>query len=191
MRGATASILAEPQFHRAGPSSLNSASSSVSRFLDRFFGSLLSSNGLSIAGVVVAVVVVTIAVVLAARFATRVTVDPTLDLREEHLVRRRPLDWKLEAAEHEARGEWRDALRCHYRALVAEMADQGVVDEIPGRTSGEYEWQVSSRQPELAPRFAEASDMFESAWYGYEPSELEDAERFKHLAASILSGAGR
>ena len=58
--------------------------------------------------------------------------------------------WRAEAAAHDAAGRWREALRCRYRALVAELAGRGLVEEIPGRTSGEYRIQCGQQlQPRI------------------------------------------
>jgi Domain of unknown function (DUF4129) len=101
------------------------------------------------------------------------------------------VEWAAEAAVHEAAGEWRDALRCRYRALVAELATRGLVEEIPGRTTREYESLIRTRLPERSGAFDEASDMFEAAWYGYQPSGRAEGERFKALADAVLSGRSR
>ena len=113
-----------------------------------------------------------------------------------------PDKWRRRADEHRQRGDYRESVRCEYRALVGDLARAGHVDEIPGRTSGEERAQVR----ELAPRFAErgrdvatqfdiAADTFDSAWFDDEVVTRADDERF--VAASravldvLLSGSGR
>lgn len=183
----TSAILAEPQFRHGSPSWLASLDNSVGHFLDRLFGALFSSDGLTVAGLVVAGLILLLAVYLATRFATRVTRDPGIDVRPSGPAVRRPVEWKAEAAVHEAAGEWRDAVRCHYRALVAELAERGVVEEIPGRTVREYEREVGARLPPSADLFVAASDIFELVWYGYEQSGPEQNERLKDLASGVLA----
>jgi hypothetical protein len=102
--------------------------------------------------------------------------------------RARPADeWRAEAAAHEAAGRWREALRARYRALVADLAGRGVVDEIPGRTSGEYRRQVDVTVPAAAEPFDEATDLFEQTWYGTRPSGPHDQTRFDQLADRVLT----
>ena len=112
------------------------------------------------------------------------TAAPTFDVTTE---RRRPaVDWEREAQEHAAAGRWREALRCRYRALVARLAAAGAVDEIPGRTAGEYRLEVRRTRPDAAPPFTEATDIFERAWYGHADVDTADDERFRALADRVL-----
>jgi Domain of unknown function (DUF4129) len=97
-------------------------------------------------------------------------------------------DWRSEAEAHEAAGRWRPALRCRYRALVADLAARGLVEEVPGRTAGEYRRQVDAVVPEVAPAFAGATSLFEGAWYGGRSTGAEEAARFRELEARVLSG---
>src|SRR5207244_8332949 len=100
---------------------------------------------------------------------------------------RPPGDWEAGAAGHEAAGRWRDAVRCRYRALVADLARRGVVDEVPGRTSGEYRAEVTASLPAAAADFTGATDLFERAWYGAADAGPDDDERFKRLAERVLA----
>ena len=183
------SILSERQFHHQGASWLDSLGNAIGHFFDRVVGAFLGSNGLTVGGVIVAALLVLGGLYVASRFAGRVRRDPGIDLWETEPGSRRPADWTAEAERHEAAGEWRLALRAYYRALVARLAERGVVEEIPGRTAREYERQVSERLPPASRPFNEASDIFESVWYGYEPSGQPETERFKELAQSVLEGS--
>lgn len=101
--------------------------------------------------------------------------------------RRPPSDWEAEAARHEADGRWREALRCRYRAIVATLARGGVVEEVPGRTSGEYRLLVGRSRPDVAEPFAEATDLFERAWYGGAETGPDDASELRRLAGRVGS----
>ena len=103
---------------------------------------------------------------------------------------RSPAEWRAEAAAHEAAGRWREALRCRYRALVAELAGRGLVNEIPGRTSGEYRRDVDAVVPVVAPDFDGATNLFEDAWYGGRPMGRDDQEHFDDLARRVLAPVG-
>lgn len=102
--------------------------------------------------------------------------DATEDLDEELpriIDEERPPDrWRRRAEEHRAHGEFRDSIRCEYRALVGDLARAGFVDEIPGRTSGEERSQVADIAPDASPvaaRFAAAADLFDRAWFDTQP----------------------
>lgn len=101
--------------------------------------------------------------------------------------RRPPADWEAEAARHEGEGRWREALRCRYRAIVATLARRGVVEEVPGRTSGEYRLLVGRSRPDVAEPFAQATDLFERAWYGGAETGPDDASELRRLAGRVES----
>jgi hypothetical protein len=103
---------------------------------------------------------------------------------------RRPAEaWAAEAERFEGEGRWRDAIRCRYRSIVAGLARSGVVDEVPGRTAGEYRVLVGHDRPAIAEPFAGATDLFERAWYGEEAGP-EGSRSMRDLAARVEAGAG-
>jgi hypothetical protein len=103
---------------------------------------------------------------------------------------REPSEWRREAAEHRAAGRYRDAVRCRYRALVGDLARRGLIDEIPGRTSGEERVQMANVAPAHAPSFASAAELFDDAWYGDVPLADADVQRMEALEERVLSGVG-
>jgi hypothetical protein len=126
-------------------------------------------------GLVVALVVLAVRLVLSVRGRRRPKRtrearedDEELEVLTPTIVdrSREPRDWRREADEHRRAGRFRDAIRCRYRALVGDLARRGVVDEIPGRTTGEERAQISAVAPATVPAFYAAADLFDSAWYG-------------------------
>ena len=111
---------------------------------------------------------------------------PVIDIDGE--VGRAPGTWDAEAARLEGEGRWRDALRCRYRSLIAALAGAGVVDEIPGRTAGEYRTLVRQTRPQVDEPFAGATDLFERAWYGDEPTGPDESSDFRRLAERVRAG---
>lgn len=97
-------------------------------------------------------------------------------------------DWRRDAEELERRGDWRGALRAHWRATVADLAERGLVEEVPGRTTGEYRQQVSVSVPDGAADFASATRLFEDAWYAAADVSPEDCTNAKELLGAVLSG---
>jgi hypothetical protein len=101
-----------------------------------------------------------------------------------------PEAWRREAGRLAAEGRYREALRCRYRALVGELAQRGVVDEVPGRTSGDYERLVDSLLPGVSARFSAVTASFERCWYGREPSDANGQAAFDEIARSIVADVG-
>ena len=69
--------------------------------------------------------------------------EPTIEVTE-HLS---ASAWEREAAAHEADGRWKDVLRCRFRALLEQLVEHRVIDEVPGRTTGELRAEVADRAP--------------------------------------------
>ena len=99
-------------------------------------------------------------------------------------------EWAAAAARHEAAGEWKDGLRCRFRALVERLCDRGVVPETPGRTAGELRVDVRASIPEAAAPFAEAAELFEQAWYGDADTGPDEARQFAEHADRVLTTVG-
>jgi hypothetical protein len=106
-------------------------------------------------------------------------------------VGRPPADWRAEAARHEAAGAWRDALRCHWRALVADLAARGLVEEVPGRTTGDYRRHVARAVPGAAKTFASATGLFEVAWYAAQEVDAAAVAEERRLGDQVLAEATR
>src|SRR5205814_6156127 len=141
-----------------------------------------------VAWIMLAVILVLVALV-ALRIVREVSRDPASGVSVQAVRRRPAADWRAEAEAHERAGEWRQALRCRYRALVADLAGRGLLDEIPGRTAGEYRSELAVAVPAAGPPFAGATELFERAWYGGRSTGAGDADRFRHLEAEVLEAA--
>lgn len=104
-----------------------------------------------------------------------------------------PDRWRRRAAEHRAQGDYRESIRCEYRALIGDLARAGYVDEIPGRTSGEEREQVAALAPVLGgsgPKVAEqfdiAADTFDDAWFDDGVVTASDDERFIAAQRTVM-----
>ena len=93
------------------------------------------------------------------------------------------------AERHRAEGRFRDALRCRYRALVGDLARRGLLDEIPGCTTGEERRQLRVTSPNAVPFFGEAADIFDGAWYGNVSVDASDDDRFRQLDRDVLANS--
>lgn len=189
VRRAAREILARNEFRRPPRSPVEAVREWVGRTFTRV---LSAAGGGDVVGVVVAVLVAALLVFLLVRFARSVQADPSGGPEGPDHFGRPATDWRAEAAAHEAEGNWRQALRCRYRALVADLAARGLVEEVPGRTAGEYRAEVSVRAPgPAAADFAGVTELFERAWYGDAPTGPDENGRVRELSERVLEGAGR
>ena len=117
--------------------------------------------------------------------------DAEVDTVEANVVAidrsREPVNWRTEADEHRRAGRYRDAVRCRYRALVGDLARKGLIDEIPGRTTGEERMQLRVVAPDAAPAFNAAANLFDGAWYGNLPVDERDDDRFLVIERDVLA----
>jgi hypothetical protein len=116
--------------------------------------------------------------------------DDPLELTETE-IGRPPDEWLDEAERLERQEQWKAALRCRYRSLIGSLIERGAVRDLPGRTSGEFRADVRRSAPELSSSFAEASYLFDDAWYGDLPTGRAESEAFRQLAGQVLAGASR
>jgi uncharacterized protein DUF4129 len=181
-------VLDRPEYQRPGPSLLERGR----RWLADRFGRFLSQ--LTLGGVgswALVLALLGVLVLLVVRFSRGLTPDPARRLTYSVIAGRSAAEWRAEAQARERAGEWRLALRCRYRALLADLAGRGLVEEVPGRTAGEYRVEVGGRVPAAATDFAGATELFERAWYGNRPTGEDEATRFRHLEDQVLAEAGR
>jgi hypothetical protein len=181
-------ILARPEFDEDRRSLLERARDAIGGWFDDLLGELAGGGGGQLVGWAVVIVLTTAAVVFAVRFTRGARRDPGVVEGRPFVHRRTAAEWRAEAADHEAAGRWRPGLRCRYRALVADLAARGLVEEVPGRTTGEYRRQVDTAVPDVAPAFDGATRLFEGAWYGGRATGADDAARFRELEARVLAG---
>ena len=161
-------------------------------FADRIADALSGLVGTG-AGTVLAWLVVVGAVAavvyLVIRHGRTVRVDRPLGTGPSAMVElsRAPGEWRAEADALEARGRWKEALRCRYRALVGDLVRLGAIADQAGRTAGEYVGDVAVARPDAATAMAEATGLFEAAWYGAVPTGPAESGRFRDLEAQVLA----
>jgi hypothetical protein len=189
VRRAAHDILSRPEFHTAPESPIDRARHWIGDQINHALNAVLSGTRLGILGIILAVVVVAAIVLLIVLSVRGTTPNP---VRAGYRIGGRQQsasDWLADAAAAEARGDWRSALRCRYRALVADLAARGVVEEVAGRTTGEYRAAVGAAVPAVEGEFSSATEMFERAWYGDEPAGAAESARFRDAADRVLASA--
>lgn len=98
---------------------------------------------------------------------------------------RSPAEWRDEAERCLTRGDHRRAVRARYRAVVGELVARGWLDDVPGRTEGEYRAEMRTRHPGAASPFDELTELFERVWFGDEPAGSDTWERVGSLEADL------
>lgn len=101
-------------------------------------------------------------------------------------IGRSPQDWEAEAQAHEAAGRWREALRSRYRKLLAELSARGLIEEVPGRTSGEYLRESLAALPAAADDLRAVTAAFEDAWYGSRAVSQADVAAVRERTTRIV-----
>jgi hypothetical protein len=121
--------------------------------------------------------------------ASTSTADPELDIDIEE---DRPADvWRADAEQAEAAGEWKLALRARYRWMLGELIERQLLANVPGRTPGEYRGDLARLLPDQTAASATATELFERAWYGNEPTGPDENRQFRSCAEQVLAAAER
>ena len=185
-------VLSRPEFHRPGPSIIERIERWVSDAINRVLETISGAAGGGLIASIILIAAVALVIVMLLRFGKGVQTDASRPAARVRTGRGRSAeDWRTDAAHHEAAARWRDALRCRYRALVAELAGNGLLDDLPGKTTGEERADISIAAPAASPSFSEATELFDDVWYGDAPTGPDDAARFRSLSDRVLAEAER
>lgn len=181
-------LLSRPPFSEHEPSAVERAFALLGDLFDALLGPILGAVGGSpvIAWIVAVIGLLALgAVVLAA--TRRLSSGRGATLVAPPIRQRTAADWHADADAHAAAGELREALRCRYTALVAGLVEQGVLEDVAGRTVRELDAEVARAAPLLAEPVAAAGERLERAVYGAEQVTGTDLEVVDH-AARLVSG---
>ena len=182
-------VLARPEFRPAERSLVERAYDWVLEMVGRLLGAIAGSGAGGIVGLVLLALVLAGVGVLVARFSRGLTPSAEVAAAVPAGRRRSAADWRADAEAQERVGAWREAVRSRYRALVADLAARGLVEEVPGRTAGEYRRQVGRAVPAAAADFAGATELFEVAWYGRADTGAQQAAHLRDLSDRVLQRA--
>lgn len=182
-------VLARPEFADPGDTLYQRILDWLAEQIGRLLLQAGGRGGQLVAGILL-LALVGVLVLLVLRFTRTVRHTAAQGLEITVPTGRTAADWAAEAAEHEAAGRWREALRARYAELVAELGAAGVIEEVPGRTTGEHAAAVSAALPEGARPFAALTRRFEDAWYGHRPVTADDHAHAVEDAAAVRAAAG-
>jgi hypothetical protein len=183
-------VLREPAFTAAQDTWLAGLRDDIRQwFLERLQDLFSSGAGTVLAWVLVGLaVVVGLAVAVRALQGTRRGATASDGPAAVVVSRRPPADWLADARAAQAAGDLGEAVRCGYRAVVASLAGAGALEEVPGRTVGEYRTQVADHRPDRLDDFTRASDVFERVWYARRPATGDDVRAVVTVAEALADG---
>lgn len=187
VREVVRNVLARPAFAESQPGFAAQAwdwlLDAVGRFLSLLGGSAVGQVAFStlLVALVAAVMIGVVAFARRIRRSGGGRVDDVLGP-----VGRTADEWREAAREAEHRGDLREAVRGWYRALVGDAASRGLVEEIPGRTAGQYLAAIRQEVPAAAEAFRRATRTFEEAWYGSHAVTVDDVRRIERDAEAAV-----
>ena len=191
-RDAARDVLARPEFHRPGPSIIERVERWVSEAISRVLDAISGAAGGGLIASLILIGAVVLATVMIVRFSRGVQTDAARPAARVVTGRGHSAEsWRALAEQAEAQGLWREALRCRYRALVAELAGNGVLEDMPGKTTGEERAEIARAVPTASGAFSDATTLFDDVWYGDAPVGRDQSSKLDALARSVLAEVER
>lgn len=180
-------ILSRPEFQEPPKSLYDRVVELINELIGDVLGQVIGGARGSVIGLVLVGVLIATLIAVWVRFVPTMSRDARARGREIDVDRVQPArDWVAQAEAAAATGNWREALRCRYRALIARLAERGVIEEVPGRTAGEYRRELHRAFPSAAPHFNRATELFELAWYGGRSADSDDHAAFVEVAGRVI-----
>jgi hypothetical protein len=177
LRERAADLLSRPPYAPDEPGVLrlllDRVGRAIAEFLDRLTFAIGEVGWFGWAVVVVALLVLG---ALVWRVTRGTTLDASVAARTPDTAGRSASDWHAEADRLEAAGELEAALRTRYAAIVAELVEAAVLEDVPGRTVRELDAEVAVAAPRRAPSVAAVGERFDAVVYGGRPATLDDLE---------------
>jgi hypothetical protein len=185
-------VLARPEYQPLEPGLLDRLLAYAAELIGRVLEAITAAAGGNrlIGGLIVAAVLGAV-VALGVRLSRGLRPDPSRAVVVGGAVGRPPAAWEEEAAAHERAGRWREALRSRYRKLLAGLAAAGLIDEVPGRTSGEYLREALQALPAAGDDLRAVTRAFEAAWYGDRPVSAAEVADVRARVERALAARDR
>jgi hypothetical protein len=182
-------VLSRQEFQRPEPTVLERARDWLGDRLDALVRGLTGGGAGSAVGWTVLVLAVGALVWSVTRLGRTVRTDPSAAARIHIDQGRTPAEWRDRAERLEAQGGWKEALRCRYRALLGDLVRAGVIEDVPGRTTGEYRREVERALPDGGAAFGEATELFEWVWYANQATGPDESARFQAAAGATVAAS--
>jgi hypothetical protein len=185
IRQATEEVLGSPTYREAQPGIIERAIMWVIDALARLIFGLRAGDGGTIVGIVLMALAIGVTVFIAILLLRRVRRDPGTEGVTVGIGGRTAADWRRLAEQAEATGEWDVALRCRYRALLADLVAAGVTDELVGRTARDYLRDVTEAAPATERSLTWVTEAFEATWYDRRPVAASDVDAMRAASDDV------
>jgi Domain of unknown function (DUF4129) len=96
-------------------------------------------------------------------------------------------DHRTAAEAHAAAGQWAEAVRERFRAVVREFEQRGLLDPRPGRTADEAAAEAGAVLPVAADRLRAAARVFDDVWYGGRAATREMYAQLREVDDIVLT----
>lgn len=184
IRDAAERVLSDPTYESARPGALDRVVTAVVDAVARVLDLLVAPGGSGV-GLGLLAAAVALVAVITWRLAGRVRRDRARRAAPGRIDGRTARDWERDAERHAGAGAWRAALRCHYRALLADLIAAGMVDEVAGRTARGYLREIAAAAPDAAEPMTAVTEAFETAWYDRRDVTAADVADLRLAAAAV------
>ena len=184
IRQVTADVLARSEFDAARPGLVERWGRALIDVIADVLAAL-PQGARGVAGVVVLGVAVVAVALIAWWLLRRVRPDRRGPARLGRIGGRGASDWQRDAERHAAAGEWTAALRCRYRALLADLVTAGLVQETAGHTARGYLHDLRDAAPQTEVAMTAVTEAFEAAWYASRPVTRADVEALQSAADAV------
>ena len=196
---AARSELAKPAYASHRPSLVQQVVDWVEHLVGRVLDAVVS---VAPGGVVGLVAIVVVAVLIAVVVLYRVGPLRTSAMAEQPVFLgrvRSAAEYRADADRAAAAGDWDDAVRQRFRALVRSLEERDVLDERPGRTADEAAAEAGRTLPMVAEELGWAARRFDDVAYGDLHADqatdgrlttLYDTVARSAVATVALTGAG-
>jgi hypothetical protein len=188
IRRVTEEVLTQPRYDAAEPGLLNQLWMWLLDRIARLIASLAAGDGGTIVGVAILALALGVTAVAVVLLLRRVRRDPGV-AAPAGIGGRSGQDWRELARRAEAAGDWAEALRCSYRALLADLVAAGVTDEVVGRTARDYLHDISAAAPEAEAPMTWVTEAFEATWYDRRPVDASDLDAMRRAGEGVRRGA--
>ncbi len=161
-------------YHLTDPSPLQRFMSWVWEHVVKLFSNVVNITPGGVPSLVVVILVIVALVV-----AMRLGLGPT-HLRDALTDRRRGArvrsaeEYRAEAESLAAKGDFKEAVRARFRAIIRELEERAVLDPRPGRTAGEIAREGSTAVPAIREDLHAVAGTFNRAWYSRMPATRAD-----------------
>lgn len=185
IRRVTDEVLSSPAYREAAPGALSRLLDGMLDVLARLLDQLGQGNRGAVIGTILFVLITGALVTITVVLLRRIRRDRGVASRPVGIGGRSATEWRDLARRAEAARDWPEALRCTYRALIAELVVAGLTDEVAGWTARDYLRDIAAAAPDTQPAMEQVTVAFETTWYGRRPVDADDVAAVREAAESV------